>query len=439
MLLRFLTLVISSFLLITTALATIEPAQTVNDPNTLTQEELSAGWINLFDGKTPTGWRGYQQSGFPDVGWAIEDGWLRVVKNGGGRDLITVDQYDDFIFEMEWKAGKNANSGIMYLVHEDDAESYFSGPEYQLLDSDNLTSTATGSTGGLYALYSPQNKKMNPTGQINHSRIVHCAGHIEHWLNGVRVLTAKIGTLDWNRRVTNSKFDEWKAFGTVKKGHLCLQNYVESDFWFRSMKIREIPANERWRFKAKSELLFNGRNLEGWDSFLVNDAKTADVWSVQDGILTCTGTPNGYIYTKKSYQDFVLELDWRWDPITKQEGNSGVLFRQNGEHKIWPRSIEAQLMSKNAGDFWRFGNFPMTTNAERTKGQNTKKLEMAEHPVGEWNHYEIHCIGGDVTLIINGKVVNQATDCLQVPGPICLQSEGAPIQFRDIRIHPVNP
>ncbi|MGB1397383.1 MAG: 3-keto-disaccharide hydrolase, partial [Planctomycetota bacterium] len=134
-------------------------------------------------------------------------------------------------------------------------------------------------------------------------------------------------------------------------------------------------------------------------------------------------------------QDFVLELDWRWDPVTKKEGNSGVLFRKIGEHKVWPRSIEAQLMSKNAGDFWNIEKFVMTTDPDRTNDRNTKKTEMAEYPVGEWNRYEIHCIGGDVTLIVNGKVVNKATGCEQVAGPICLQSEGTPIQFRDIRIH----
>ncbi|NCG29465.1 MAG: DUF1080 domain-containing protein [Bacteroidetes bacterium] len=77
----------------------------------------------------------------------------------------------------------------------------------------------------------------------------------------------------------------------------------------------------------------------------------------------------------------------------------------------------------------------MTTNPDRTNGRNTKKTEMAENPVGEWNHYEIHCIEGVVTLRVNGKVLNQATDCLQVAGPICLQSEGTPIQFKNIRIH----
>lgn len=427
MLLRLLFLLFCSALLPLTAIA--------EEPNALTPSQSAAGWVSLFDGESPRGWRGYRKEAFPKQGWFVEDGWLRVIKAGGGGDIVTVDQFDDFILEMEWKAGKGANSGIMYLTNENNGAPYESAPEYQVLDIDDLTSSDSTSAGGLYGLYSPMNKKQNPTGEINHTRIVHCGGYVEHWLNGVRVLTAKIGSLDWNRRVANSKFAAWKDFGTVKKGHICLQDHNDSDLWYRSIKIREIPATERWRFTGEGELLFNGRNLDGWDAFL-NGSETKDqVWSVKDGILTCKGTPAGYIYTQKDYQDFVLELDWRWDPVTKKEGNSGVLFRKIGEHKVWPRSIEAQLMSKNAGDFWNIGEFVMTTDPDRTNGRNTKKTEMAEYPVGEWNHYEIHCIGGDVTLIVNGKVVNKATGCEQVAGPICLQSEGTPIQFRDIRIH----
>ena len=404
------------------------------EPNAVTPSEAAAGWVNLFDGESPRGWRGYKKDGFPTQGWSVEDGWLRVIKAGGGGDIVTIDQFDDFILELEWKSAEGANSGIMYLTNEDNYAPYQSAPEYQLLDS-SVKTNPSESAGSLFGLYAPTNKKQNPAGEINHTRIVHCAGYVEHWLNGVRVLTAEIGSIDWNHRVKNSKFDAWKDFGTVKKGHICLQDHNDSDLWFRSIKIREIPATERWRFTGEGELLFNGRNLDGWDAFL-NGSETKDqVWSVKDGILTCKGTPAGYIYTQKDYQDFVLELDWRWDPVTKKEGNSGVLFRKIGEHKVWPRSIEAQLMSKNAGDFWNIGEFVMTTDPDRTNGRNTKKTEMAEYPVAEWNHDEIHCIGGDVTLIINGKVVNKATGCEQVAGPICLQSEGTPIQFRDIRIH----
>jgi len=182
-------------------------------------------------------------------------------------------------------------------------------------------------------------------------------------------------------------------------------------------------------------LWFNGHNMDGWSAYLNNDGKMDQVWSVADGIISCVGKPAGYIYTDRAYQNFVLEVDWRWDPVTKKGGNSGVLFRQVGEHKVWPKSIEAQLQSGSAGDFWCIGEFPMKTDPARTRGRNTKHMAMNENEVGQWNHYEIHCIDGDVVLMVNGKVVNTASDCAEVPGPICLQSEGTAIQFKNIRIH----
>lgn len=403
-------------------------------PNALTAGETNSGWQSLFDGTSNDGWRGYRNKSFPEKGWSISDGWLQVHAAGGGGDIVTVSKYDDFELEMEWKAAPGANSGIMYLANENNGASYFSAPEYQILGDMDLTSTSNTSAGGIYGLYSPMNKRLNPPGEVNHARIVHCAGNVEHWVNGVMVLRAKIGSVDWNQRVASSKFNAWADFGKVKKGHIVLQDHG-NDVWFRSIKVREIPATERWRFSEFVQL-FNGYNIDGWSAFLRDNGKMNDVWSVADGILSCKGNPIGYIYTEQPYQNFILELDWRWDPVTKKGGNSGVLFRQIESHKVWPKSIEAQLMAGSAGDFWCIGEFPMKTDPSRTRGRNTKHLENNENELGQWNHYEIHCIGGDVVLKVNGKVLNTATECAEVPGPICLQSEGAPIQFRRIRVFP---
>ncbi len=110
--------------------------------------------------------------------------------------------------------------------------------------------------------------------------------------------------------------------------------------------------------------LFNGKDLTGWKAFLADpNVKPEEVWSVQDGILICKGTPLGYIYTEKEYRDFILKLEWRWAP-DKKPGNSGVLLRVHGEHKIWPRSVEAQLMYMNSGDFWLIDGYPMDTDPQ---------------------------------------------------------------------------
>jgi hypothetical protein len=127
---------------------------------------------------------------------------------------------------------------------------------------------------------------------------------------------------------------------------------------------------------------------------------------------------------------------WAWHPA-KGAGNSGVLMRMVGEDNVWPRCVEAQLQSGNAGDFWNIDKFPMKVDPARTKGRNTKKTHFAEFPIGEWNEYEIIVDGGAVVLNVNGELLNEARDVWATAGKIALQSEGAEIHFRNIRLAPI--
>jgi putative heme-binding domain-containing protein len=181
--------------------------------------------------------------------------------------------------------------------------------------------------------------------------------------------------------------------------------------------------------------LFNGSDLSAWTYYL-NDPKAqmSDVWSVVDGVLDCKGNPAGYLMTKDSYEDFVLELDWRF-PAGGEPGNSGVLLRKVGADKVWPKSVEAQLQHRSAGDIWNIDAVSMQVHPARTNGRNTKKLAPCnEVPQGEWNHYKIVLDRGDMSLIVNGQLQNTATWIERVAGPICLQSEGSRIQFRNISL-----
>jgi hypothetical protein len=190
--------------------------------------------------------------------------------------------------------------------------------------------------------------------------------------------------------------------------------------------------------------LFNGRDLSGWTSFLERSGPNAggsmrmeDVWKVEGGRIRCSGAPNGYIRTAADYKDFVLTLEWRW---AEKPGNSGVLLRILGPDKIWPKTIEAQLMSGNAGDFWLMDGATLDSDPARVdpKAANHRlKMKAAEKPAGEWNVYEITMDGGWVLLKINGEVVNEGTGAEEAAGKIALQSEGAPIEFRNIRLTPV--
>jgi putative membrane-bound dehydrogenase-like protein len=184
--------------------------------------------------------------------------------------------------------------------------------------------------------------------------------------------------------------------------------------------------------------LFNGKNLGGWTCHLSDPkAQMSDVWSVADGVITCKGNPIGYLRTENDYEDYVLEVEWRFPP-GGQPGNSGVLLRMTGPDKVWPKSIEAQLEHRNAGDIWNIDEVDMDVDRWRTNGRRTAKESPSnEVPIGEWNRYTITMNGGDLTLAVNDLVQNRAHWCARVPGKICLQSEGAPIQFRKVMLTPI--
>ncbi len=400
-------------------------------PNTLTPAERRQGWELLFDGRSLAGWRGWRREGPPPEGWSIEDGSLAV--QAGGGDLLTVRRFRDFEFSFEWKCSPGANSGVMYHVGESLDAPWMTGPEFQILDDAGAGVDAGDphSAGALYAIYPPRDKVLRPAGAWNRGRIVVHRGRVEHWVNGTRVVEARLDDEVWRERVAASKFRAWPEFGSLARGSIALQDHGNR-VWFRNLKIRELRPEPAGPVVE----LFNGRDLEGWTFFLQEEAQPEEVWSVRDGVLVCRGRPIGYLKTERSFANYILELDWRFDP-EKGPGNSGVLLRLSGEDRIWPRSIEAQLMSGQAGDFWNIGEFPMRTDPRRTRGRNTRRTHSNERPLGQWNHYEILLDQDSCVLKVNGEVLNVATGCEVLPGPIGLQSEGAEIHFRNIRLTPL--
>ncbi|NWK55964.1 DUF1080 domain-containing protein [Verrucomicrobiaceae bacterium N1E253] len=187
--------------------------------------------------------------------------------------------------------------------------------------------------------------------------------------------------------------------------------------------------------------------LDAWSYVLVDeDVKKEDVWSEKDGVIICKGEPLGYLVTKESYQDFKLELDWRWAPGTAP-GNSGVLLRIAGEPATFmPKCVEAQLKSGSAGDLWAFFGASMEGEPSRFREikdhkdlgdfKGIAKIKAAEKAPGEWNHYEITLSGGKINVVVNGEAVNQASGLDVLSGPIGLQSEGGEIHFRNFKVTP---
>jgi len=186
-------------------------------------------------------------------------------------------------------------------------------------------------------------------------------------------------------------------------------------------------------------MLWNGRDFAGWKRFLPDASRNVDdTWSVGGGLLRCTGRPAGYLRTETAYADYHLHVEWRWPA---KPGNNGVLIHTNGPDQVWPKSLECQLASGNAGDFWVIGGLEFAEHAkggDRVKGRRTVKLkDSSEKTPGEWNEYDIICKDDWVVVLVNGVLQNVATGCSAKSGKISLQSEGAPIEYRNIWVEPL--
>ena len=196
--------------------------------------------------------------------------------------------------------------------------------------------------------------------------------------------------------------------------------------------------------------LFNGRDLSGWVAASKDNAHVnAKTWGVANGVITCTGEPFGYIRTEKSFSNYRLSVEWRWPAAARLNAkgvpiprNSGVFLHMQGEDKVWPACIEAQLQEKNAGDFIAFVGFD--SNEHKTVTANpmgirkfAKKNASSEKPGGEWNRYDIVCEGDTITISVNGVEQNRVTGASAREGRICLQSEGAPVEFRNVVLTPL--
>lgn len=202
-------------------------------------QKSSAGWITLFDGHSTDAWRAYNKPTLP-AGWQVVDGALTRVAEAG--DIITRDTFDNFELELEWKITRGGNSGIMFHVQEDTALAmYMSGPEMQVLDNavhqDGLEPRT--SAGSNYALHAPVRDVTHPAGQWNQARIIVKGPHVEHWLNGVKIVEYELWSDDWKQRVANSKFKAWPAYGMAKSGHIGLQDHGD---WvaYRNIRIRPL-------------------------------------------------------------------------------------------------------------------------------------------------------------------------------------------------------
>lgn len=200
--------------------------------------------VVLFDGTSLDSWRGYRTEEIGS-GWEIVDGVLQLTKGGAG-DIVTKEEFSDFELAFEWKVEKGSNSGVMYRVSLGDSAPYLSGPEYQILDDDVHADGKNPLTaaGSLYGLYIADGKELKPVGEWNTAKIVLNGSHVEHWVNGKKVVESDFDSDDWKARLEKSKFKTWPKFAKNNSGHIALQDHGDR-VYYRQITVKRLASSEK--------------------------------------------------------------------------------------------------------------------------------------------------------------------------------------------------
>lgn len=363
--------------------------------NSLTSQEVADGWVLLFDGKTTGGWKNFNSDG-PLTGWTVVDGCLQA--DGSGSDasgyIVTDRAYSNFVLSWDWKLSKGGNSGMLYHVVEDPAFDvpYVTGPEYQLIDEPNFPQQLEEwqKLGVDYAMYLPDKSKMkvNPYGEWNNSKIVFDNGHVEHWLNGEKILEFEAWSDDWFERKSSGKWGNATEYGLSDNGLICIQDhgYPAS---FRNIKIKELKDKP-----AKTVNLFNGKDLTGWEQF-----GNMVVYVDDEGNLVTQNGPEleyAYLGTRQYYRDFDLTLEFKQE----SNGNSGLFFHSfvsggydsnivNGwQCEVAPKGNDTAGIYESYGRGWLM-QIP-----------DEKETILKE---GEWNTLRLRVDGNKIQTWLNGQ------------------------------------
>ncbi|NOZ24410.1 MAG: DUF1080 domain-containing protein [Planctomycetes bacterium] len=397
---------------------------------------LEPGFKRIFNGKDLTGWDGDPQF------WSVRDGAIcgettkeKVLKQNsfliwrGGK-------LRDFVLKIKFRL-RNHNSGIQYRS-QDLGHWVVAGYQADILENLGMVGFLYHERGrgiltklGDFMIIDEKGEK-KVVGKVSDPKALAKAGFYKahDWNEYIIAARGNHITHVLNGYPTIELIDEDKPGpkGFAREGILAFQIHKGPPMLveFKDIYLKQLTANY-----GNAKRLFNGENLDGWT---FSSDKLQGIWGVKDGAMTNKGKPTGYIRTTGDYTNYTLSLQTRH--ITK--GNSGVLLRMTGPDKVWPRSIEAQGMFGNMADIFNIGNFPMKTDPARTKGRRTVKMHPSnERPLGKWNRYEITLNGGDLEIRVNDLLQNTATDCQEIPGKICIQSEGAQMEYRNIVLVPI--
>jgi len=207
---------------------------------TLSGQAAQPQWVSLFDGQTIAQWRGYKMATVPDS-WRVEEGAITWTK-GAAVDLVSREQYTNFEFEFDWKVPPGGNSGVMFRVTEELERTYHSGPEFQILHNAGHSDgkNPMTSAGSNHSLHAPTKDMTRPVGEWNQGRLVVNGNHVEHWLNGEKVVDYDLHSPDWTKRLMASKFKDVPRYGREPRGHIVLQEHG-SRVQYKNLRIKVLP------------------------------------------------------------------------------------------------------------------------------------------------------------------------------------------------------
>ena len=346
--------------------------------NRLTPEQERAGWELLFNGRDLAGWRGRGEAG-PGPGWRVESGCIRRV--GAAGDLLTTSRYQDFELEFEFMVAAGTNSGVKYRVQEPAVL----GPEYQVLDDPRHPSeTDHHRVAALYDLLPAQDAPYAGAARWNRGRIVARGGHLEHWLNGVRVVSTDLESEVFQAAHAASKFKGNEGFAQPAPGPILLQDHG-GEVWYRSLRIRSFDALE-----ARRVALLEDEGLGGW--IPTGDA----IWERQGDTVIgrVGGGGQSFLRTAEEYGDFLFEVDV-WLEV---KGNSGIQFRSqvvNGRRVCGYQAEIDPSPRRWSGGIYQECSKWLDDLKEDPLAQSAFRLD-------DWNTYRIECVGDHLRVWVNG-------------------------------------
>lgn len=393
--------------------------------NTLSSKQASDGWKLLFDGKTSNGWKSVNGGEFPQTGWAIENGMIKVIsiqqerKRGG--DIMTADKYENYWFSFDFKLTPKANSGVKYFVNPGTYRDNTIGCEYQVLDDELHPDAKAGrdgnrTLGSLYDMIRCDKSKTFFDKSEWHTAWIKVDGnHVEHWLDGTKILEYDRNTQVFNSLVAASKYKDWKDFGNHKSGYITIQDH-QDEVAYRNIMIKEFPAtaqanaasqslDQKYDMKSGWTTLWDGSACANkWQAIRGGEFPQRG-WGIEDDMIVANPDPEqrggSDIITKDAFKDFILSFDFH----LTEAANGGLKYFVNpGKFRDPSIGCEFQVL-----DDYKHPDAKAGIGGNRTCGSLYDLIKAnkdgANYVVDGWNTGVIVVKGNHVEHWLNGKLV----------------------------------